>query len=167
MRGLQHGCSLIGDQMKQTTAALILSACAIGANAADIDFTGTAGAACGFTNIVPGTLNVVGSSFTTATSATYDITNNDPAGFVITVPQVTAFQAAPGSAALSGDLVQIPSIASGANSGSSFSGSDSAGYTVTLANVGTDSLTHSVSGTITNEESGAYTVRVPVTCTAL
>ncbi len=152
--------------MKKTTIAIALSACALMANAEDVDFVGTAGAACGFTNVVDGTLNVIGTSATTATGATYDVTNNDPNGFKVVVPQVTTFAVAPGSATMSGNLTQTPALASGANFGVAFTGNDATGYEADLAAVGVDSFTLSVAATIANPESGSYTIRVPVTCVA-
>ena len=153
--------------MNKVLIAATLAFCSAFTSAEDIDFTGTAGSSCAFTNVSAGSLNVTGSVFSTAIPATYDITNNDPATFTVTVPQVTTFLSAPGSATMSGDLVQVPAIASGDNNGAVFSGSNAAGWTVSLTNTGVDSLTHSVSGNITDAEAGAYTVRVPVTCTAV
>lgn len=150
--------------MKKTTIAIALSACALMAAAEDIDFVGTAGAACGFTNVVPGTLNVISTNATTASGATYDVTNNDAGGFKVVVPQVTTFAVSPGAATMSGNLVLQPALASGDNFGVAFTGADSAGYEAALAAAGTDSFTLSVAATIASPESGSYTIRVPVTC---
>ena len=137
------------------------------AQAADIDFNGNAASACTFSSVSSGTLSVNGSAFSTSAAATYTVTNNDPGVFSVVAPQVTAFQSAPGSAAMSGDLVQSLSVVSGDNSGSAFVGSDSAGYILDLTNIGSDNISHSVSGTITNPQAGSYVVRVPVTCSAV
>jgi len=153
--------------IKQALAASVLACVTTAASAEDIDFTGTANATCAFTNVVDGTLNVIGSAYTTASAATYTVTNNDPAAFKIVVPTVTTFTTAPGSAVPSAAVAQTMVMSTGANAGDTFVGSDVGGYELPLVNLGADNLTHSVSGSITDAEDGAYTIRVPVTCVSV
>ena len=152
--------------IKETVAAVALLVCTA-AHAEDVDFTGTANSTCAFTNVVDGTLNVIGSAYNTATPATYTVTNNDPTAFKIVVPTVNTFAVAPGSAAPVGAVSQVMVMSTGANAGDTFTGSDGAGYELPLVNLGADNLTHSVSGSINNAEDGAYTIRVPVSCVSV
>ena len=152
--------------IKEAIAAAALLVCTA-VQAEDVDFTGTANATCAFTNVVDGSLNVIGSAYTTATPATYTVTNNDPTAFKIVVPTVNTFTVAPGSATPSAAVSQVMVMSTGANAGDTFTGSDGAGYELPLVNLGSDNLTHSVSGSITDAEDGAYTIRVPVTCVSV
>jgi len=155
--------------MKKTLAVILLTCLvpAAYAQAADIDFNGNVASACTFSSVTSGTVAVSGASLTTTAPATYTVTNNDPSTFSVVVPTVTTFASAPGSADLAGDLGQTVSVVTGPNVASNFVGSDAAGYTLSLANVGSDDITHSVSGSVTDVQAGSYLVRVPVTCVSV
>lgn len=139
---------------------------AMNATAEDIIFTGTSANSCTFSSVTAGTLTVSGTTFSTDTSATYLVTNNSTNFFKLVIPQSTAFSAAPGSAAVVGDVAQLLGVTAGNNLATAFTGSDAAGWSVDLALVAVDTITHSVSGTISDAEAGAYTVTVAVTCVA-
>lgn len=151
--------------MKQTTAAVVLALCTMGANAADITFNGNVNAACAFGTVNSGTLNITGTAMTTTSVATFDVSTNG-GSYDLVFPTVSTLAVAPVGSTLTGDLQQTPLYVAGASSANSWTGTDATGYTFVLDQAGTHSISLGVAGTIDTPLAGAYEASVPATCTA-
>lgn len=152
--------------MKKTISAMTIALCTTaGANAADITFNGNVNAACAFGTVTSGSLNITGTAMTTSSVATFDVSTNG-GSYDLTFPQVTTLAVAPVGSTLTGDLQQTPLYVSGAASGNSWTGSDSAGHVFVLDSAGTHSISLGVAGTIDTPLAGAYEASVPATCIA-
>ena len=148
---------------KLSCAVLAVFAAASVAQADDSVWTGTLTSECSFTNVSPGTLAFTTSNVSSATDATFDVFNNNPGIYQLQFAATNDPSTKP--AGFSASTFASQSIAtSGVNSSEVVGGSASAGYTVDLTAMGTDSFTHGISHNADAVPAGSYEYTVPVTC---
>jgi len=154
--------------MKKTPIAIAIATATLafsgGAAAESVSATTTVASTCAFSNTSQGTLVVSGTSVTTdaGNKPTTTVTQNDPAGFDLTVG--TATPTFPGSLTMATKNIDVVKT-SGSNP--VFGSTANEGDVETLQNVGSDVFDFDFTATLSDSAiAGTYTIASEMTCVA-